>query len=394
MKHFLFTTSIIFVLILINTGSILAIPSFARKYGISCRTCHSPAVPKLKPYGDEFAGNAFKLTDYESPRYFMDTGDPKLSLLREFPLAVRLEGFATFNMADDEKTDLGLPFNLKILSGGQISEHLAYYFYFYMSERGEIAGVEDAYLMYNNLFNSELDIYAGQFQVSDPLFKRELRLSLEDYEVYGSKIGVSDISLKYDKGLMFTYGFKSGTDLVFEVVNGNGLQHADEYMVFDKDKYKNLVGRISQDIGKHIRIGVFGYYGKEELFFSSLTNEVIFKGADATFSSGEIFQLNLQYMNRTDERVFDGFETLGSANTNGFMAELLYSPGGDDSKWYALGLLNHVDSDYDPADYASGTLHAGYILKRNVRLVAEYTWDFTIKDYQFGRASVGFVSAF
>ncbi len=401
MNRFFALLLLVVILMTLSIGSVMAIPAFARKYGISCRTCHSPAVPKLKPYGDEFAGDGFRLKDYESPRYFVETGDPKLSLIREFPLAARLEGFVTYNMANDKKPDLGLPLNLKLLSGGQLSDHLAYYFYFYMSEGGEIAGIEDAYLMYNNVLNTNLDIYVGQFQVSDPLFKRELRLSLEDYEVYGHRIGLSDIHLTYDKGLMITYGFSTGTDFVFEVVNGNGIKQADFREVFDKDKYKNFVGRISQDIGKHIRIGTFGYYGTEELLYGSPLNpnKVIFEGADATLSLGEILELNLQYMYRTDDNVWDGYYMLGKAKTNGYMAELIFSPGGDDSKWYALGLLNLVDSDLKPVehagyDYASGTLHTGYILKRNVRIAAEYTWDFTNKNNQYGRASLGFISAF
>jgi hypothetical protein len=38
------------------------------------------------------------------------------------------------------------------------------------------------------------------------------------------------------------------------------------------------------------------------------------------------------------------------------------------SKWYLTGLVNWVESDYDPLDYASATLHAGYLLRRNMRL--------------------------
>ena len=33
--------------------------------------------------------------------------------------------------------------------------------------------------MFNNLFHSDLDLYVRQFQVSDPLFKRELRLTFK-----------------------------------------------------------------------------------------------------------------------------------------------------------------------------------------------------------------------
>ena len=81
-----------------------AIPAFARKYQISCQVCHSPVMPRLKAFGDEFAGNGFRMTKYESPRYFIPTGDEKLSLFRELPLAIRMDGFASYNF-DNEGTD-------------------------------------------------------------------------------------------------------------------------------------------------------------------------------------------------------------------------------------------------------------------------------------------------
>ncbi|MDZ7763882.1 MAG: hypothetical protein U5K00_05580 [Melioribacteraceae bacterium] len=118
------------------------------------------------------------------PRYYVDTGDDELSLIRDFPLAVRLEGLVTYNNNNSEKSDFNAPYNLKLLSGGEIAPDIAYYFYFYFSERGHVAGIEDAFIMFNNLFGTELDLYVGQFQVSDPLFKRELRLTFEDYLVY------------------------------------------------------------------------------------------------------------------------------------------------------------------------------------------------------------------
>ena len=81
----------------------IAIPAFARKYQISCQVCHSPAMPRLKAFGDEFAGNGFRLTEYESPRYFIQTGDDKLSLFRELPLAIRMDGFASYNFGNEGK---------------------------------------------------------------------------------------------------------------------------------------------------------------------------------------------------------------------------------------------------------------------------------------------------
>jgi hypothetical protein len=51
-----------------------------------------------------------------------------------------------------------------------------------------------------------------------------------------------------------------------------------------------------------------------------------------------------------------------------------------------------VDSDLEDLDYTSATLHAGYLLRRNVRLVTEYTYLFTGSRY--GKLSAGFSSAF
>ncbi|MDQ1332162.1 MAG: hypothetical protein QG576_196, partial [Bacteroidota bacterium] len=53
---------------------------------------------------------------------------------------------------------------------------------------------------------------------------------------------------------------------------------------------------------------------------------------------------------------------------------------------------NLVESDFDALDYRSATLHAGYLLRRNVRLVSEYTRVFSGTPY--GKLSLGFISAF
>jgi len=401
MKKTLLITLFTLIGSLLATEYCQAIPAFARKYRLSCKTCHSPASPKLKAYGDDFAGDGFKLEEYDAPGYYVDAGDEKLSLIRDFPLAVRLDGFVSYNNSGNNKSDFGTPYLMKLLSGGELSEKLSYYFYFYMSERGEIAGVEDAFLMYDNLFDTELDIVLGQFQVSDPLFKRELRLSLEDYSVYTSQIGISRISMMYDKGVMLSYGFDTGTDLVFEIVNGNGIREAGGFHIFDQDKYKSYMGRISQNIGEYVRVGGFAYLGKERLennFNDAVVNEVQIFGPDFTVNVDNRFEVNFQYTVRNDSEVFPAGNTLNvleNITTEGILAEAIYSPQGDQSDWYLLGMYNKVESDFNPADYESMTLHAGYLLRRNVRLASEYTYVMNgFEASEFGRLSLGFVSAF
>jgi hypothetical protein len=262
-RNFIFTFLLTMALSLV-TEHTQATPAFARKYRLSCTTCHSPSIPKLKEYGDSFAGNGFRLEDEEAPRYYVPAGDEKLSLIRDFPLATRFDGFLTYNVNNSERADYQSPYIIKLLTGGELSDRLSYYFYFLFYERGEVAGVEDAFLMYNNIFGIDFDVYLGQFQVSDPLYKRELRLTLEDYRPYIAQIGTSGINLKYDKGVMLTLGLESGTTIVAEIINGNGIVVAENH-VFDNDKYKNVMGRITQGIGDQLSIGAFGYYGKENL---------------------------------------------------------------------------------------------------------------------------------
>jgi hypothetical protein len=381
---------LLFALILFSAEFIYGIPAFARKYRMSCQTCHAP-FPKLKPYGDEFAGNGFRLSDQEAPRYYINTGDDELSLIRDLPLAVRLEGYTTYNMNNSDKFDFTAPYILKLLSGGELSDKISYYFYFFFSERGEVAGIEDAFLMYNDLFGYDLDIYLGQFQVSDPLFKRELRLTLEDYSIYKAKPGYARAALTYDRGIMITYGAPTGTDIILEILNGNGIGEANNLKIFDDDKYKNLFLRISQDVNDNFRIGAFGYYGNDEIeddFGYNFTNEFYSWGTDLTLSYENIWEFNLQYLYRNDKQAtyFNN-----DVETQGGLAELIFSPEGDESKWYGVALFNWVDSEWIPLDYKTATIGVGHLLNRNIRLIGECTYN--IKD-EFAQFSLGIISAF
>ncbi|MFZ5947906.1 MAG: hypothetical protein ACOYU5_08045 [Stygiobacter sp.] len=386
-KYFPVILLIVFSFLLLQETA-FAIPAFARKYNMSCQTCHSP-FPKLKPYGDEFAGNGFVLADKEAPRYFIETGDDQLSLIREFPLALRLEGYVTYNNKNSEKLDFTAPYLLKFLSGGAVTKNVSYYFYFFFSERGEVAGIEDAYIMFNNLFDQDLDLYVGQFQVSDPLFKRELRLTFEDYQLYRVKPGLTKANLTYDRGLMLTYGLPTKTDLILEVLNGTGIGAANAFRNFDDDKYKNIFGRISQDISDDFRLGAFGYFGKEKVGANnSFTNSFNMFGPDLTLKLKDQLELNFQYGIRKDDNAFG---TNKEIKTNGGFGELIYTPKGDESKWYAVAIYNWIDSGFDTYDYQTGTLSLGYLLRRNIRLIGEFTYDFRIK---YSQLAFGVISAF
>jgi len=386
-KFLIGLVSLLFSLTLLLPIDSNAIPAFARRYKVSCTTCHAP-FPKLKPYGDEFAGNGFIMIENEKERDYITAGDNLLWLNKEFPVGVRFDAYALFDDKADVDKDLQIPWGLKILSGGTLYKNIGYYFYFYLSERGEVAGIEDAYVHFDNVFGTPLDIMVGQFQTSDPLMKRELRLTFEDYVFYKTNIGDSRTNLAYDRGLMFVYGIeKTGTDLIGLVVNGNGKAEAGSDKKFDDDKYKNFGLRISQGIGDLMSVGGYYYQGKEKQ--SSFVNDISYYGPDFNIAVGPV-EVTAQYMMRKDTNPLF-FSNAIEIESEGVIAEVIFAPQLDRSRFYFTGLYNRIDSDLNAYDYETATLSGTYLIARNLRLIAEFTRDLRQDRNRF---TLGLVSGF
>ncbi|PJA74038.1 hypothetical protein CO151_11755 [bacterium CG_4_9_14_3_um_filter_65_15] len=374
-----------------------AIPAFARRYKLSCTTCHTP-FPRLKPFGDEFAANGFIIPEEEKDRDYISAGDDLLHLNKDFPVAVRFDAFATLqkNEEDELQADMQMPFGLKLLSGGALSRGIGYYFYFYMSEKGEVAGVEDAYIHFNDLGGRPLDILVGQFQACDPLMKRELRLTYEDYLIYKSKIGLSNTNLAYDRGVIVNYDLeRSGTLLTAMVLNGNGKDPA-EATGFDSDKYKNFFLRVGQGVTDNVSVGLFGYYGDElgqnpKLASAGTVfrNSLLFHGLDLKAGNGTL-DGSFQYLRRRDTNPLFLPGSI-DAETTGLVGEVVISPQQDRSRHYVTLLYNRIDSGLDAADYETYTAAVTRLHRRNLRLTVEFTYDV---EHGASRGAVGIVSAF
>jgi hypothetical protein len=387
----LFAMLILALLVPADAG---AIPAFARRHKLSCSTCHAP-FPRLKAYGDEFAGNGFVIPEQEKERDYVAAGDDLLWLSRDFPLAARFEAFGVYTEDAEVESDLQSPWGLKLLSGGALGRGIGYYFYFYMSERGEVAGVEDAYIHFNDIGGRPLDVMVGQFQTCDPLMKRELRLTFEDYLIYKLKVGDSGTNLAYDRGLIFTYGIEAtGTDLVAMLVNGNGKPEAGEDG-FDDDNYKNVGLRLKQGIGDALAVGGFAYLGKERLLPEGATakedNEIRYLGPDLTLAVGPA-AITAQYLLRLDSNpAFLDVAPAEDVETAGWVAELVLSPSGDLGRHFFTLLYNRIDSDLEAHDYETATAGATYLIARNLRISAEYTRDL---EAERSRVVVGLTAGF
>jgi len=378
------------VALLFPAGDANAIPAFARKYNASCTLCHAP-VPRLKAFGEAFAARGFRMVepgepaeDAEPPRGTTPTGDRLLQLPDRVPLAVRIEGHGAWTDEGDVDASFDTPYVAKVLSGGPISPKISYYAYFII-EQGGVEGLEDAYLHFSKVFDSNVDLLFGQFQVSDPLFKRELRLERADYEIYKVRVGDASANLTYDRGLMFLGSAPGDVDVVFQIVNGNGIPHGE----FDNDSNKNLALRLSRDFGA-VRLGLFGYTGKEENELG-ITDAIRYWGPDLTIQPHPDWVLNLQYLERTDDDPF--FEGPGAreVTTEGGFAELLFFPKGQDGRWSVAALYNNVDSDDPEAVRDDVSLGLGWLAARNIRVLTEVGRDL---ENDANRMSLGVVAAF
>lgn len=372
----------------------LDIPAFARKYGVSCSLCHAPA-PRLTEFGETFAGNGFELAVDEVPRDTMETGDPLLRLQDHLPLAVRFDAYFQAlapEPGDRAALDLQTPWAIKLLTGGVLAPRVSYYLYFFLSERGEVAGLEDAYLQFTDLFGTRSDLIVGQFQVSDPMFKRELRLEVLDYAAYRVRIGDARADLTYDRGLMLGSEVLGG-DLVLMLVNGQGLAHASHLRVYDRDRFKNLAAHFTRSLGA-LRLGVFGYYGVEE-GTDGVNDDILMVGPDATLALGRTGELNLQYLRRTDSNpLFLPTPPVEEAVVDAAFAELILWPQGPAGRLFLTALYNHVESDgasfavrlgEDSAlqRYRAGSVGASYLLARNLRALAEVGYDVDAERFSF-----------
>jgi hypothetical protein len=374
-------------------------------------------VPRLNPVGEAFAANGFEFTPGEL-RDTIQTGDPLLQLQRNFPLAIRYDAYLTSLSKRNNGqviVDQQFPWVVKLLSGGQVAKNISYYAYFLLAERGEVAGLEDAYIQFTDIGGSGVSAIVGQFQVSDPLFKRELRLEYEDYQPYRVRVGLSPIDLTYDRGVMALWSPWSGSDLALQIVNGRGLNAGNAARQMDEDGFKNFAVRFSQDAFGPLRLGVFGYVGDER--DAGVTNRVRVWGPDATLGLGNKGELNLQFLRRWDEDPFfgscspaspcpGGLTTNPSARVDAGFAEGLFWPTGPAGRWYFSALGNFIEADRPvvslrlgeqlaPENFLQRYVSAGfgvhYLLRRNVRLLGEGSWDF---EREQARLVTGFSTAF
>jgi hypothetical protein len=364
-----------------------AVPAFARLYGVSCSMCHDP-IPRLSAFGQMFVGNGYRFYPGQPMPDRLATGDPLLQLPGRLRLAMRLDAYAMAYAGGNVVTDFQTPYNLKIISGGPLSEHLSYYIYFMLSEAGETGSIEDAYVTWNELAGAPVSVSVGQFQVSDVIFARELRLEREDYLVYRARVGSAPVNLTYDRGVMASADL-AGFTFTGEIVNGNGNGAATASGRLDDDRHKSLMGYVSRELFGGLTLGVMGYATRQDGAAPggpAVQDRIRMVGVNASVGLGPV-EMRGQFLHREDA---SPTFTPGEATTitNGGFGEVLLHPAG--TRWYAIALYNRVRASRPLLDFGLGgpsgvsryetvTGGGGYLVRRNLRAYGEGTWDLALR---------------
>ncbi len=390
-----------------------AMPEFARRYDLSCAACHA-AFPRLNKFGEYFAGNNMRLPNWKETADKI--GDERLALPPYPPLAIRAQAYAQARQgtsidpitgaSQHAGTDFQSPYLVKLLSSAPLSENITYYFYAILGEKGEngTALLEDAWFRHADIFGSGIGMMLGQFQLSDLMFPREVRLPFQDYMAYRMA------GITYDRGVLFDRAFGPvGVDLGF--TNGNGIHdnlsinspgYARPDRMFDNDSSKTVFGRIGTDLGP-VGVGLFGSAGKQrsaagpaglERGLRDTDKRVL--GLDASGQVGGNVYWYAQYLWNS----WDGFldsEPARDYRWNGGFAGVDWIPN---DRWALSALYNHddagdlalTDTVYEGLDMKSLSLSASYYFMRNVKGVIEVNFDFLDKTRPRGLYYTGHLS--
>lgn len=383
-----------------------AVPVFSRQYDISCLVCHD-AVPRLNEFGESFAADNFRLPQWRET--MLDAGDERLALPKYLPLAIRARSYIQWRDAEqvnlltgrtvrDASTDFQAPYLIKLLSSVPLSENLSFYFNAIFADKGENGEtlVEDAWFRYADIAETAISAQLGQFQVSELMFSRDLRLTFQDYYAYRAA------GITYDRGLLFEGQVEreagqlqwavgavngNGAEQNFDI-NGPGYRRHDK--VFDNDSSKNLFGRIGTTLGP-IDAGLFALTGEQQ---------------SASGFAG------IQSGNRDSDKDILGIDVSGDLNPQlHWFAQALWNSWDDfldaapsqdydwfggfagldyihSERWAFSVLHNYAEADefentgtvYEGIAINSLTAAASYFLMRNVKAVLEVNLDLLSTD--------------
>lgn len=170
-----------------------AYPMFARRYGVSCQTCHS-VVPRLNPFGERF-----KAAGYRWPT--SGAAHPTLPLTVKSNLAYTSE-------PDPSGLPKGIVDELEVLSAGPVGRDLSYHLEQYLVDGGTPGKLRDAWVEFDGdpmrawisgaPHGFALRAQVGQFTLPLPNDPETMRPTESHYAVFDQTVGANPFDLFND----------------------------------------------------------------------------------------------------------------------------------------------------------------------------------------------------
>lgn len=371
-----------------SSAQVYANPAFARENNATCALCHA-AYPRLNTFGKAFLANNLRMPDWKE-KIGTDTGDDMLVLPKTAPLAFRVTMNAqareakavnsTGAVTQDGQLDFQGPFLLKMLSGAPVTDHVSYYFTTILAEKGQNGTftVDDAWVNYADILSTGVSLTVGQFQIGDLMFPRETRLTVQDFIPYRMA------GITYERGGYASREF-GPVDIAIGAVNGNGNSSAAAVnsggykrpdRTFDNNTNKRMFGHAGYNLGP-MHIGAFGLSGLSP----TLTDEMQW-GIDISADYNDRLFLFAQWLDISwkdmpatgkDGHWNTGFVGADFVQSERWVYSLLYNYGD-------AGDFKNSGTEYEGIDLSSLTLAVSYYTARNVKLIAEATYDLLESD--------------
>ena len=300
-------TLLICATLLLVTSQVFAIPQFAKKYGVSCITCHA-AVPKLNAFGEAFRRNGFQIPGSTDP---VPVWQQDLLPLSGMPHPMYMTRNIKNNMLIPTTTNIPAGETLEIntfrgafefFSGGTAGDHLSYLAFIEIEIEPELAGAHEEeestdgheeepapeiethteiefhqfFLAYNNLINitgentGEVNLRIGYFHLETPYVSlRKLSSEMSPYLVYSIQPVKGGFNLARRQVGVSAYGgigsIRKRFDYEIALVNGTND-------LIDTNTEKDLFFRGGLSLHERLKIGALYYTGEQNISGGSNLN--------------------------------------------------------------------------------------------------------------------------
>ncbi len=158
---------VFFLFLLASSGTVQAVPSFARQTGLSCSACHT-VFPELTSFGRNFKLNGYTLTGIKTINQSKVKKDGSksaiLNLLSISPISAMFQTGITHvskTIPGTQNNNVEFPQQLSLFYGGQITPHIGAFIQITLDDESGTFGMDNTDIRYSNHSNGKVPFTYG-----------------------------------------------------------------------------------------------------------------------------------------------------------------------------------------------------------------------------------------